>query len=171
MDPFGSSNNGPLDTIEQILPIICLPLQVTLKTGGARVRSQVGSAGSVFYFGTGVLSPFLCCPLSIHFMPFLPGPELASAPGRGSYGPPVRRASEARMSSAGRDSETWGHGHGGAAGDSSRSPAGEREGQIQAGFLDEENQKVWGGQCFYSCTHLAFAEHLLCAVFGSRCWF
>uniref|UniRef100_G3SWF8 Rabphilin-3A n=1 Tax=Loxodonta africana TaxID=9785 RepID=G3SWF8_LOXAF len=54
------------------------------------------------------------------------GPDLASAPGRGSYGPPVRRASEARMSSAGRDSESWDHGHGGAAGDSSRSPAGLR---------------------------------------------
>nr|KAF6282743.1 rabphilin 3A [Myotis myotis] len=62
-----------------------------------------------------------------------PGPELASAPGRGSYGPPVRRASEARMSSASRDSEGWGHGHGGAAGDSSRSPAGlRRANSVQA---------------------------------------
>lgn len=93
-----------------------------------------------------------------------PGPEQASAPGRGSYGPPVRRASEARMSSASRDSEGWGHGHGGAAGDSSRSPAGEREGQIQAGFLDEENQKEWGGECI----HLVLIEHLLCAMFNAR---
>ncbi|CAK6440370.1 unnamed protein product [Pipistrellus nathusii] len=62
-----------------------------------------------------------------------PGPELATVPGRGSYGPPVRRASEARMSSASRDSEGWGHGHGGAAGDSSRSPAGlRRANSVQA---------------------------------------
>ncbi|KAM5199775.1 rabphilin-3A isoform 4-T21 [Hipposideros larvatus] len=55
-----------------------------------------------------------------------PGPDLASAPGRGSYGPPVRRASEARMSSSSRDSESWDHGQGSAASDSSRSPAGLR---------------------------------------------
>lgn len=77
------------------------------------------------------------------------------------------------MSSASRDSEGWGHGHGGAAGDSSRSPAGERErgGQIQAGFLDEENQNEWGGECFYSCIHSVLIEHLLCVVFNARCWF
>ncbi|XP_019497120.1 PREDICTED: rabphilin-3A [Hipposideros armiger] len=55
-----------------------------------------------------------------------PGPDLASAPGRGNYGPPVRRASEARMSSSSRDSESWDHGQGSAASDSSRSPAGLR---------------------------------------------
>ncbi|VFV23794.1 rabphilin-3a-like isoform 1 [Lynx pardinus] len=61
------------------------------------------------------------------------GPDLASAPGRGSYGPPVRRASEARMSSSSRDSESWDHGHGGAAADSSRSPAGlRRANSVQA---------------------------------------
>uniref|UniRef100_A0A8C7BDP0 Rabphilin 3A n=1 Tax=Neovison vison TaxID=452646 RepID=A0A8C7BDP0_NEOVI len=61
------------------------------------------------------------------------GPEPASAPGRGSYGPPVRRASEARMSSTSRDSENWDHGHGGAAGDSSRNPAGlRRANSVQA---------------------------------------
>lgn len=75
------------------------------------------------------------------------------------------------MSSASRDSEGWGHGHGGAAGDSSQSPAGEREGQIWAGFLDEENQKEWGGECFYSCIHSVLTEHLLCAVFNAGCWF
>lgn len=42
------------------------------------------------------------------------------------------------MSSTSRDSENWDHGHGGAAGDSSRNPAGRRHGQIQTGFLDEE---------------------------------
>ncbi|KAB0401861.1 hypothetical protein E2I00_010842 [Balaenoptera physalus] len=51
------------------------------------------------------------------------GPDLASAPGRGSYGPPVRRASEARMSSSSQDSESWDQSHGGAAGDPSRSLA------------------------------------------------
>lgn len=75
------------------------------------------------------------------------------------------------MSSAGRDPESWGHGHGGAAGDSSRSPAGERGGQIQAGFLGEENRKKGEGQCFYSYIHSVFIEHLLCAMFSSRCWF
>ncbi|XP_058388257.1 rabphilin-3A [Diceros bicornis minor] len=61
------------------------------------------------------------------------GPDLASAPGRGSCGPPVRRASEARMSSSSRDLESWDHSHGGAAGDSSRSPAGlRRANSIQA---------------------------------------
>uniref|UniRef100_A0A452TYI8 Rabphilin-3A n=1 Tax=Ursus maritimus TaxID=29073 RepID=A0A452TYI8_URSMA len=61
------------------------------------------------------------------------GPEPASGPGRGSYGPPVRRASEARMSSSSRDSESWDHGHSGAAGDSSRSPAGlRRANSVQA---------------------------------------
>ncbi|XP_054952163.1 rabphilin-3A isoform X2 [Pan paniscus] len=52
------------------------------------------------------------------------GPDPASAPGRGNYGPPVRRASEARMSSSSRDSESWDNS--GGAGDSSRSPAGEQ---------------------------------------------
>ncbi|XP_066226956.1 rabphilin-3A isoform X3 [Saccopteryx leptura] len=62
-----------------------------------------------------------------------PGPEPAAAPGRGSYGPPVRRASEARMSTSSRDSESWGHGPGGAAGDSSWSPAGlRRANSVQA---------------------------------------
>uniref|UniRef100_A0A8C9DDI6 Rabphilin-3A n=1 Tax=Prolemur simus TaxID=1328070 RepID=A0A8C9DDI6_PROSS len=61
------------------------------------------------------------------------GPDLASAPGRGSYGPPVRRASEARMSSSGRDSESWDHGPSGAAAESSRSPAGlRRANSVQA---------------------------------------
>ncbi|MBV95155.1 Rabphilin-3A, partial [Eschrichtius robustus] len=61
------------------------------------------------------------------------GPDLASAPGRGSYGPPVRRASEARMSSSSRDSESWDQSHGGAAGDPSRSPAGlRRPNSVQA---------------------------------------
>ncbi|XP_059975635.1 rabphilin-3A isoform X2 [Mesoplodon densirostris] len=61
------------------------------------------------------------------------GPDLASAPGRGNYGPPVRRASEARMSSSSQDSESWDQSHGGAAGDSSRSPAGlRRANSIQA---------------------------------------
>ncbi|XP_061025554.1 rabphilin-3A isoform X3 [Eubalaena glacialis] len=61
------------------------------------------------------------------------GPDLASAPGRGSYGPPVRRASEARMSSSSRDSESWDQSHGGAAGDPSRSPAGlRRANSVQA---------------------------------------
>lgn len=63
-------------------------------------------------------------------MPFLAGPDLTSAPGRGSHGPPMRRASEARMSTAARDSEGWDHGHGGGAGDTSRSPAGERGGHM-----------------------------------------
>ncbi|KAF3820683.1 hypothetical protein GH733_005228 [Mirounga leonina] len=61
------------------------------------------------------------------------GPEPASAPGRGSYGPPMRRASEARVSSSSRDSESWDHGHSGAASDSSRSPAGlRRANSVQA---------------------------------------
>ncbi|XP_020833733.1 rabphilin-3A isoform X1 [Phascolarctos cinereus] len=57
------------------------------------------------------------------------GPEPTPAPGRGSYGPPMRRASEARMSSSGtdytgRDSEGREYGPGGATGgDASRSPA------------------------------------------------
>uniref|UniRef100_A0A8D0KES5 Rabphilin 3A n=1 Tax=Sus scrofa TaxID=9823 RepID=A0A8D0KES5_PIG len=60
-------------------------------------------------------------------------PDLASAPGRGSYGPPVRRASEARMSSSGRDSESWDQSHSGAASDPSRSPAGlRRANSVQA---------------------------------------
>ncbi|XP_030677303.1 rabphilin-3A isoform X2 [Nomascus leucogenys] len=59
------------------------------------------------------------------------GPDPASAPGRGGYGPPVRRASEARMSSSSRDSESWDHS--GGAGDSSRSPAGlRRANSVQA---------------------------------------
>ncbi|XP_037672735.1 rabphilin-3A isoform X1 [Choloepus didactylus] len=61
------------------------------------------------------------------------GPDLASAPGRGSYGPPTRRASEARMSSSSRESESWDHSQGGAASDSSRSPAGlRRANSVQA---------------------------------------
>uniref|UniRef100_A0A8C6A5A9 Rabphilin 3A n=1 Tax=Marmota marmota marmota TaxID=9994 RepID=A0A8C6A5A9_MARMA len=61
------------------------------------------------------------------------GPDPASAPGRGSYGPPVRRASEARMSSSTRDPESWDHGQGGGAGDTSRSPAGlRRANSVQA---------------------------------------
>nr|XP_027779132.1 rabphilin-3A isoform X2 [Marmota flaviventris] len=61
------------------------------------------------------------------------GPDPASAPGRGSYGPPVRRASEARMSSSTRDPESWDHGQGGGAGDASRSPAGlRRANSVQA---------------------------------------
>ncbi|XP_007468644.1 PREDICTED: rabphilin-3A isoform X4 [Lipotes vexillifer] len=61
------------------------------------------------------------------------GPGLASAPGQGSYGPPVRRASEARMSSFSRDSESWDQSHGGAADDPSRSPAGlRRANSVQA---------------------------------------
>ncbi|XP_050015015.1 rabphilin-3A [Alexandromys fortis] len=62
-----------------------------------------------------------------------PGPDLPSAPGRGSHGPPMRRASEARMSTTARDSEGWEHGHGGGAGDASRSPAGlRRANSVQA---------------------------------------
>ncbi|KAK7806452.1 hypothetical protein U0070_017989 [Myodes glareolus] len=62
-----------------------------------------------------------------------PGPDLTSAPGRGSHGPPMRRASEARMSTTARDSEGWEHGHGGGAGDASRSPAGlRRANSVQA---------------------------------------
>uniref|UniRef100_A0A8C6GV27 Rabphilin-3A n=1 Tax=Mus spicilegus TaxID=10103 RepID=A0A8C6GV27_MUSSI len=62
-----------------------------------------------------------------------PGPDLTSAPGRGSHGPPTRRASEARMSTAARDSEGWDHAHGGGAGDTSRSPAGlRRANSVQA---------------------------------------
>ncbi|XP_023976728.1 rabphilin-3A isoform X3 [Physeter macrocephalus] len=61
------------------------------------------------------------------------GPDLASAPGRGSYGPPVHRASEARMSSSSRDSESWDQSHGGAVGDPSLSPAGlRRTNSVQA---------------------------------------
>ncbi|KAG8504653.1 Rabphilin-3A [Galemys pyrenaicus] len=62
------------------------------------------------------------------------GPDPASAPGRGSHGPPVRRASEARMSSSSRDPESWDQGHGGGtAGDASRSPAGlRRANSVQA---------------------------------------
>ncbi|XP_032096223.1 rabphilin-3A isoform X3 [Sapajus apella] len=59
------------------------------------------------------------------------GPDAASAPGRGSYGPPVRRASEARMSTSSRDSEN--RDHSGGSGDSSRSPAGlRRANSVQA---------------------------------------
>ncbi|XP_041504714.1 rabphilin-3A isoform X2 [Microtus oregoni] len=62
-----------------------------------------------------------------------PGPDFPSAPGRGSHGPPMRRASEARMSTTARDSEGWEHGHGGSAGDASRSPAGlRRANSVQA---------------------------------------
>lgn len=109
-------------------------------------------------------SPFLH---SIHAFP--PGPDVASAPGRGSHGPPVRRASEARMSSSSRDSESWEHGQGAAAGDSSRSPAGESDGQVQTGFLAEEHRKERGGHCSYSfCHQYLWREHLLRAVSGSR---
>lgn len=63
------------------------------------------------------------------------------------------------MSSSSRDSEGWsqgqGQGHGGVSGDSSRSPAGETEGQIQAGFPDEENQEDGGGWYLYSCHPLS----------------
>lgn len=52
------------------------------------------------------------------------------------------------MSSSGRDSDSWDQGHGMAAGDPSQSPAGERVGQSRTGFLEEEKQKEWGGQCF-----------------------
>uniref|UniRef100_A0A2K5RS74 Rabphilin-3A n=1 Tax=Cebus imitator TaxID=2715852 RepID=A0A2K5RS74_CEBIM len=59
------------------------------------------------------------------------GPDAASAPGRGSYGPPVRRASEARMSTSSRDSEN--RDHSGGSGDSCRSPAGlRRANSVQA---------------------------------------
>ncbi|XP_012878565.1 PREDICTED: rabphilin-3A isoform X2 [Dipodomys ordii] len=61
------------------------------------------------------------------------GPGLASAPGRGSYGPPVRRASEAQMNTPPRDPESRDVGHGGGAGDASRSPAGlRRANSVQA---------------------------------------
>ncbi|KAM5239353.1 LOW QUALITY PROTEIN: rabphilin-3A [Ctenodactylus gundi] len=61
------------------------------------------------------------------------GPNLASAPGRGTHGPPVRRASEAQMGPSARDSESWDQGHGGSAGDASRSPAGlRRANSVQA---------------------------------------
>ncbi|KAL6035449.1 hypothetical protein STEG23_005651 [Scotinomys teguina] len=61
------------------------------------------------------------------------GPDLTSASGRGSHGPPTRRASEARMGTAARDSEGWDHGHGGGIGDTSRSPAGlRRANSVQA---------------------------------------
>lgn len=74
------------------------------------------------------------------------------------------------MSSSGRDTESWDQGHGTTAGDSSRSPAGEREGQIQAGCLAEASQKDWGGQCLYSSVPLVLIKHLLCAGLRSRCW-
>lgn len=70
MGPFVSSlSNSSPDVIKQALSVISLSLQLTLMTGGAQVRSQVGSADSVFYFGTGVLpfhspialSPFNAC--------------------------------------------------------------------------------------------------------------
>ncbi|KAM4827343.1 rabphilin-3A isoform 2-T2 [Thomomys bottae] len=54
------------------------------------------------------------------------GPDPASAPTRGSYGPPVRRASEAQMNTSPRDPESRDLSHGGGAGDASRSPAGLR---------------------------------------------
>ncbi|XP_055002603.1 rabphilin-3A [Sorex araneus] len=58
------------------------------------------------------------------------GPEPAAAPGRGSHGPPVRRASEARMSMASRDADSWDQG---AAGDTGRGPAGlRRANSVQA---------------------------------------
>lgn len=104
-------------------------------------------------------------------MLFLPGPDLASTPGRGSYGPPVRRATEVQASSSSRDPESWDQGHGVAAGDSSQSPADRRDGQTQADFLNEENQKGCGGPCFYSFIYPVLIEYLLCVVFCSRCWF
>lgn len=148
-----------------------LSLQVTLKTGRAQARRQVGPADSLLLWDRSPFRPFPRYPSCTQFTLSLPGPDLASAPGRGSYGPPVRRASEARMSSSSRDSESWDQGHGGAAGDSSRSPAGERDGQIQTGFLDEENQREWRGQCFYSFVPSVFIEHQLCATFCFRYWF
>ncbi|XP_045152629.1 rabphilin-3A [Echinops telfairi] len=61
------------------------------------------------------------------------GPDAAPSPGRGSYGPPVRRASEVRMSSAARDADSWDHRHGGTAGDASQSPGGlRRANSVQA---------------------------------------
>ena len=68
------------------------------------------------------------------------------------------------MSSSGRDSDSWDQGHGMAAGDPSQSPAGERVGQSRTGFLEEEKQKEWGGQCFirlFIGHWLTFCEHLL----------
>ena len=135
------------------------PHQFSLSPGGTDDRRGPGQKTGGFcrlcllLLRQESFSPFLHCLFSIQFMLFLSGPDLASAPGRGSYGPPVRRASEARMSSSSRDSESWDQSHGGAAGDPSRSPAGERDGQIQTGFLDEENQKEWGEQWFFSFIH------------------
>ncbi|XP_075390500.1 rabphilin-3A isoform X2 [Tenrec ecaudatus] len=61
------------------------------------------------------------------------GPDAGPSPGRGSHGPPVRRASEVRMSSAGRDADSWDHRHGGTAGDPSQSPGGlRRANSVQA---------------------------------------
>ncbi|XP_049645345.1 rabphilin-3A [Suncus etruscus] len=60
------------------------------------------------------------------------GPEPATTPGRGSHGPPVRRASEARMSPASRDADGWDQGTAGE-GDTGRSPAGlRRANSVQA---------------------------------------
>ena len=63
MGPFMSSSNGSPGIIQQVLPVIFFPLQVMLKTEGARVRSQVGSASSGF--GTGALSPHHSVALSL----------------------------------------------------------------------------------------------------------
>ncbi|XP_038618759.1 rabphilin-3A isoform X1 [Tachyglossus aculeatus] len=66
------------------------------------------------------------------------GPELAAAPGRGSYGPPVRRASEARMAPSGSDypsgdAQHWDSAQGGLPSDSGRGPAGlRRANSVQA---------------------------------------
>lgn len=109
-------------------------------------------------WGQKSLPQILHCPFSIQFMLFFPASDLASAPGRGSYGPPVRRASEARMSSSGRDSESWDQSHSGAASDPSRSPAGERDGQIQTGFLNEETQRI-GEDSVLFIYSLAFGRH------------
>lgn len=65
MGPSVSSSNGPPGAIQQVLPVLFLPLQVTLKTEGAQVRSQVGSPSSGFYFGTEGLSPHPSVALSL----------------------------------------------------------------------------------------------------------
>uniref|UniRef100_A0A2K6UFQ8 Rabphilin-3A n=1 Tax=Saimiri boliviensis boliviensis TaxID=39432 RepID=A0A2K6UFQ8_SAIBB len=91
------------------------------------------------------------------------GPDAASAPGRGSYGPPVRRASEARMSTSSRDSESWDHS--GGAGDSSRSPAGLRRansvqasrpapGSVQSPAPPQPGQPGTWTQLHLSCPYL-----------------
>jgi hypothetical protein len=84
-------------------------------------------------------------PSSVPSVLLLPGPDVASAPGRGSFGPPVRRASEARMGASPRDSDSWDHGHGGGTGDASRSPAGEGQAgpEVPIGIRKRENGRVF----------------------------